>query len=326
MHKLRFTLCPGKIGGHLIIGCLTVLLLLGLPTVTFADSPTPGAAPCLDCHQQETEAWQDSPHARADGGDEMPGATCEDCHGRYVEDHPDSGVMQLTVDSSVCKQCHSSTFGQWQASTHAQAGVQCIGCHLSHSQEFRLTDDALCGSCHRNNLEDFSHSAHDTANVACTDCHLSSTTTHQLAQANTNWISNSSIAENPGKSPGTQQNGTSTALSTEEVGAIFEQAGSTILAPDHEFTTVPVTNCIGCHGQDVHSMLPHPKQTIDARLLSMAESVPELTVKLETTEQENQSLQMMAPVCLGLGLGIGGMLGIIFMLVVGYIYQRRETS
>jgi formate-dependent nitrite reductase cytochrome c552 subunit len=73
--------------------------------------------------------------------------TFEDCHGPYVEDHPKTGTMQLTVDSAICETCHTTTFDQWAGSLHAQSGVQCIGCHLSHSQTFRLTDEALCGTC-----------------------------------------------------------------------------------------------------------------------------------------------------------------------------------
>ena len=92
-----------------------------------------------------------------------------------------------------------------------------------------------------------------------------------------------------------------------------------ILAPRHDFTSVSSEDCIKCHGPDAHKLLPAPDQVTDARVLAMANSVPELTTKLETTQQSNKVLQIMAPVSLGLGIGIGGMLGIAFMLVVGYI-------
>ena len=48
---------------------------------------------------------------------------------------------------------------------------------------------------------------------------------------------------------------------------------------------------------------------------------PAIIAKLETTEQTNKSLMTMAPVSLGLGIGIGGMLGIVFVLVLCYINQ-----
>jgi hypothetical protein len=47
-----------------------------------------------------------------------------------------------------------------------------------------------------------------------------------------------------------------------------------------------------------------------------------LAAKLDDAQQTNKSLMTMAPVSLGLGMGIGGMLGIVFMLVIGYINQR----
>ena len=271
--------------------CLTGLLVLTLPPETFADPPVPpGAEPCIECHEQETDAWQNSPHARASSDDQMPGATCEDCHGQYVDDHPNADVMQLTVDSSICSQCHTSTFSQWEKSRHAEAGVQCIGCHLSHSQEFRLTDEALCGACHRDQLQDFSHSVHARGDVICTDCHLSSTEGQQLAQVGTGPLS------------------------------------ATILAPNHDFTTVLASDCAGCHGPDLHQLLPNFEPVADARVVAIAGRVPALTAKLETTQQENESLQTLVPVSLGLGIGIGAMLGIVFTLMVGYVYQRRAQQ
>jgi hypothetical protein len=55
----------------------------------------------------------------------------------------------------------------------------------------------------------------------------------------------------------------------------------------------------------------------------MADRAPELATQLEASEQNNRTLRVMSLVSLGLGIGIGGMLGVIFMLVVGYIVQGR---
>jgi hypothetical protein len=269
------------------VGCVLILLTLILPGTAFASPPAPaGAEPCAECHQPETTAWQDSPHAKAgDNETSAVGATCEDCHGVYIEGHPDEGVMKLAVDSSSCEDCHADTFVQWQGTIHAKAGVQCIGCHLSHSQEFRLTDESLCGSCHRERLDDFSHTAHGLAHVACTDCHASSMPTgDQLASIS---------------------------------------VSQSIMAPDHDFTTVTSEDCVRCHGQDAHTLLPAGDQIADAQIVALAESVPGLTEKLAAVEDSNKTLQIMAPVSLGIGLGIGAVMGIAFMVVLGYINQRR---
>jgi hypothetical protein len=273
----------------LLVGCFLILLLLILPGVALAAPPAPaGAEPCAECHEPETTAWQDSSHAKAGNSENgAVGATCEDCHGTYVEGHPGEGVMRLAIDSSGCEDCHADTFTQWQNTVHAQAGVQCIGCHLSHSQEFRLTDEALCGSCHRERLDDFSHTAHGLAHVACTDCHASSASGGDLELA--------SIS-----------------------------VSQSMMAPDHDFTHVSSEDCIRCHGQDAHTLLPAHDQIADAQVVALAESVPDLTARLEAVEESNKTLQIMAPVSLGIGLGIGAVLGIAFMVVVGYISQRRD--
>jgi hypothetical protein len=326
-----------RIGGlaslHVLV-CLVVLLSLGAPAIALAGPPEPsyqGPEKCAECHAAETEAWENSPHAHAMAnidetlqsacesdvaGQECTcltchttdfdpatysytygGVSCEACHGPYVEGHPQNGVMQLDVDSSTCADCHVDTYQQWQASPHAVAGVQCIGCHLSHSQDFRLTDEALCGSCHKTQVEDFAHTAHESADVSCTDCHLSST---------------------HAPSDGTSAPDTMTLVSTGQPVGRPE-------APSHLFTVVSSEACVNCHGQTIHELMPGDTatQAASTELLAMVDQVPQLTAQLETQEKTNKSLQVMTLVSLGLGMGIGGMLGIVFMLVVGYITQGR---
>lgn len=258
------------------IGCLVLLLGFVLPATTLALPPAPpGAETCIGCHPEETASWQNSPHARAFSNDKSPlGVTCETCHSSYVVGHPDQGVMQLTVDSSVCEDCHANTFGQWRHSTHAQAGVQCIGCHLSHSQEFRITEDALCYSCHRDRQEYYASTPHSDVGLTCVDCHFPSKPTGEMV-----------------------------------------------------FTS---EDCSKCHGGTVHQTLGtlHQASTIQVANASMqpvveADYPPELTTKLEMAQQTNESLHTMLLVYLGLGIGIGGMLGIVFMQVVGYVNQGR---
>ncbi len=318
------------IGRLLLGGFLVVLPGLLLPATVLAGPPDPGyqgPEKCAECHSVEAEAWQNSPHAQAMAdideselmacGDAVEtdacsclgchttdfdpiertyaygGVSCEACHGPYVEGHPKDGVMHLDVDSSICSDCHVETHKQWQDSLHAQAGVQCIGCHLSHSQDFRLTDETLCGACHRDRLEDFAHTAHESSEVGCTDCHLSSATAHETAAL-------VSIDHSIGPSA----------------------------APSHNFSVVSSQACVGCHGQTIHEVAPHNDltQAANVQLLAMADRTPELAAQLKAAEQANKSLRIMTLVSLGLGMGIGGMLGIIFMLVVGYVVQGRAKQ
>jgi hypothetical protein len=254
-----------------VIGLILLLSLL-VPTLALADSPET----CAKCHDDETKAWENSPHAKG-----VTAVTCEDCHGSYVADHPESGVMQLTVDSSVCEKCHSSTFAQWENTVHAQAGVQCIGCHLSHSQEFRLSDKALCAACHREQLD----TAHGQADISCIDCHLSSANAHGV----------------------------------QVVGEREAKLG--IPVANHDFTAVLSKNCVSCHGQVAHRDDIAPVSNVQSPVTLECQSG--LMAKLEATQQINKSLQTLTPISLGLGMGIGGTLGIVFMLILGYVNQYR---
>lgn len=282
----------GLINQLILSVSLVVLLGLIFPATTLADPPDPESADtCAKCHEEETDAWRDSPHAKATSAkDRTPGATCESCHGSYAENHPGQDLMQLSVNSSVCQDCHSSTFDQWEHSQHGQAGVQCISCHLSHSQHFRLTDEAMCSSCHEEDLEDFFHTAHNTSEVPCTDCHVSSMIPQGVAVAST------------------------------------EQSSGPSAVPSHDFADVSSASCVGCHRHNVRDE-PSSYTNVDwvakSRLIAQAHRVPELASELETTQQSNKSLQTLVPVSLGLGIGIGGMLGIVAMLVLGYVSRRR---
>lgn len=315
-----------------LVGFLAVLLGFFLPAIALAQSPEPGyegPEKCAECHSVETEAWQQSPHAHAladidqsfqtacsdEGASEectcltchttdfslsegtyaYPGVSCESCHGPYVEDHPKEGVMQLDVDSSVCHDCHLDTYQDWKQSSHGEVGVQCIGCHMSHSQDFRLTDESLCGACHRDRVEDFAHTGHSAEDVSCADCHMSS----MPAQAGDQSLAMVSTAYSAGRNP----------------------------TPSHSFTVIP-ESCVGCHKESIHEedlsiALGQPE---NVRMLTMADRALELDTELKSVKDKNKSLQASVFIALGLGLGIGGWIGICLMLVIGYIIQGRARK
>ncbi|RME69834.1 MAG: hypothetical protein D6784_17715 [Chloroflexi bacterium] len=279
---------PVFVMSFVLLSCL----LLSVPAL--ADDPT-GSDRCAECHDDEAAAWQESPHAAG-----PVSITCEDCHGQYVEDHPDAGVMQLTVDSSVCQNCHQTTFLQWQNSKHAGANVQCIGCHLSHSQKFRLTDDNLCIACHRDEVGDYEESHHGQEGVRCADCHLETTHSDELALVST----------------------------------------SNAVPPRHDFTAVLSDNCLTCHQEELHhqkgghtmvAAKAVPAQTCAGEtgqgdLLPQSETADILSDRLNTLEAENRSLKFWLPVSLGIGLGAGGVLGVAAVLFCSYINCRRKEQ
>lgn len=217
------------------------------------------------------------------------GVACEACHGPYAAEHPrKKGVMKIEIESPGCRDCHFATYEQWKSSPHAKTGVQCIACHLSHSQQFRLTDGALCVSCHRHVLQESSHAAHENAGLTCVECHASSVSTD----------------------------------------------ATELTPPSHTFTVVAV-NCLSCHEQSIRDFVAQAKSglqgvssaqplTIKARNnLQNMSAAQTLASRLEACEDTNRWLLPMTVVNLGLGLGVGGLLGVIFMLVFGHIAQRR---
>ena len=295
------------LAGAVFLAALAVSAIL--PAWAHADSPPPaneGAEKCAACHSTEALAWRNSSHGQrvalgsatdASGADAQVVATCETCHGAYVEGHPKNGVMQLDADSSVCQQCHAPTFDQWKASAHAQAGLQCIGCHQSHSQDFRLTDEALCIACHRAELGGFSHTSHKTETATCVDCHVSASDPSELGPA-----------------------------STEALAA----GGAT--PTSHRFARVTSGACVNCHDRI--------SGTADPAAVSMTETSPhgqpapaadiattallnEAASQIEDLEHSNRSLNRLALGGLGLGMGVGGVMGVVFVLVIGYIIQWR---
>lgn len=296
---------------------LALLLVLALPMAAQAGEAQPqeaGPQQCALCHLAEAQEWQNSPHAQAiealdhdalvnecnaSAGEDctclrchttnfdpttqtfsQQGVTCEACHGPYVEGHPENGVMQLDVDSSVCSNCHTETHKAWEQTPHAQAGVQCIGCHRSHSQDLRLKDEALCASCHRDQLQDYGHAAHMRTGVDCVDCHAKP----PLAKVDAR------TASQP------------TALST------------------HQFS-VDTQVCTECHQEMFQE---------DTQLVVAQSATPPLAASAAAdvvAAQANQRrLQGVTALSFGLGLGIGGMAGIIFVLVIGFVLAQQRRA
>lgn len=270
------------------------LLALGLALTgsdtAYAEEENPlGADPCGSCHSPETAAWLDSAHG-LEAGDMtgVTGAACSTCHGDYTRGHPEDGVMELLpVDSATCQECHTATYDQWEHSLHAGEGVQCIGCHQVHSQDLRLTDDKLCQSCHREAVEDAFHTAHWYGEVACTNCHMSTMTLPD----------NSRLVSATGQP--------------------FEMQ-----VTSHDFVTVSSQNCLTCHKEGIGTAAVRSNSTLN-ELHSVTAQVDVLSSKLSATQKLSKSLEQMAFVALGLGIAVGGMMGIVFILFVAR-YSRKD--
>lgn len=308
----------------ILLGCLVALLIL-FPSIALADQPNPAETDpnkCATCHQAEAQEWQNSPHAQAmtridhgkamtceEGQDEnctcltchttnfdtaaktfsQAGVTCEACHGPYVEGHPENGQMKLDVDSSICSNCHQETHKDWLSTPHAAAGVQCIGCHKSHSQNLRLDDEQLCTSCHRDRLTDPGHAQHIRAGLNCVDCHATPKAT--------------------------------------SVDASAKMGGSA--APSHQFAvdTQVCANCHG-EGFHSATNAAAAGQTTGVVSAAMAEAASEEQqgVQVVTVDTNRRWLQGATLLSFGVGIGFGAIAGIVFVLIVGLIIQQTRRA
>ena len=277
----------------LVLSLFFGLTLLGsTATPIYADEKDPpGAEPCASCHSPETDAWLDSSHAIEKGDTAMTsGATCAACHGEYSKGHPDDGAMELlTVDSSLCQGCHESTYDQWEHSIHASQNVQCIGCHQVHSQELRLTDEQLCRACHKEAVDDPFHTAHWYGDVACTNCHMADMQLPDSGQL----VSNTSQPV-------------------------------AMALPSHDFVTVSSSNCLDCHKESVGPEAARNDPTLN-ELHSVTANAEVLGNKLSAAQKVNKSLEQMTLVSLGLGIAVGGMLGLLLAIVIGYLSRKEAT-
>lgn len=262
--------------------CLGGWLVTASPTSALAadeDTP-PTEETCTSCHTEESDAWLASPHANEapnmmSSGD---GASCVDCHGPYIKDHPAAGTIRLSVDSSQCESCHTDTYDQWEHTLHAGEGVQCISCHSPHSQQLRLTDEKLCKSCHREAVADPLHTAHWDSNVTCTNCHMDGAAMPQ-------------------------------AIASTEL-------DMALTTPSHDFISISATSCLDCHREDVGSA---SISTNPAPAEPAAEEIG------ASSAQPALMLASVSIANLGLGLGVGGVLGIVFMLAAARFLPRRDS-
>jgi hypothetical protein len=163
--------------------------------------------------------------------------------------------------------------------------VQCIGCHVAHSQGLRLTDNTLCTACHQTPPTDLAHTAHSQAGVVCVSCHVSSASAQTAAAA-------MPVADT---------------------------------ASGHDFMASSSQPCVTCHDKIPTQPTADSAGDQAASLTSaaIANQPPGSITTAEAQEQPAQLLQIMPFITLGLGMGIGGVLGIVFMLTVGYINHGR---
>ncbi len=107
--------------------------------------------------------------------------TCSVCHDPHTAALKTVKGMETAGPSGLCINCHSEVSMDFPYSTHNQAGVSCVDCHLRHfengDQDVHAMPDhsftaslATCTSCHSDQMHEKSVEASlavsDTAPVA----------------------------------------------------------------------------------------------------------------------------------------------------------------
>ncbi|MGQ0762098.1 MAG: DmsE family decaheme c-type cytochrome [Acidobacteriota bacterium] len=168
-----------------------------------------GSDACKDCHEQQSNNFSHTVHAKVQTAGYWKDKTtgCESCHGpgkaHAAEGDPakikNPGKMKPDEVSATCQMCHSqmNEHAMWRGSKHESAGLSCISCHSSHATrpafnpgtvfanvttETKLlkgrTEAETCYQCHGDMRKaQFQRSTHLFRNedremrVSCSSCH-----------------------------------------------------------------------------------------------------------------------------------------------------------
>ena len=298
----RSTLSSGRaLRRGLVLGCAIALLVLILPAAILAQSPDPtylGPNQCASCHPEETSMWQNSTHAKA------------------------TSAVPPDADRD-CLRCHTTAFDASEG-TCAYNDVECEACHGAyvegHPQSATMklvSDSSACQECHVKTYDQWQTTPHAAMSIDCTACHNSHSQQLRLISDDLCTSCHRSKLES---FPHSEHNGLGiecaichvVAKSQPQVVQASTKGGGGS-APTHDFSP-PAEACVGCHGEDT-AILTSTGATSDPAQV--------LADQLAASEKSNTTLRNLAVVSLGLGLGIGGVLGVIVVLLIGYITQKR---
>ena len=159
---------------------------------------------CAECHRDEFQRWQASPHANASTKDvflqefaaqgrpnycmschasgynsntgeySFEGVVCGNCHLVTGDTQHPPAPVEMADAPADCGRCHSGahapTYEEWLVTSHKSAGIDCVDCHTPHNNGLLLGDvNSTCGDCHQEAVMDRIHMGE---NMTCVDCHM----------------------------------------------------------------------------------------------------------------------------------------------------------
>ncbi len=224
-----------------------------------------------------------------------------------------------------CKNCHGPEAAAWEKSPHAVKGVTCETCHGAYVEGhpdkgvMQLTSDPkICMGCHTETSSQWQHSKHALANVACTSCHVSHSQDTRLSNQ---WLCGSCHSDEI-------QDFTHSAHYEAGVTCInchASKTDSTAMggAPSHSFTVIDTQACLDCHSKTIHEQVKPVGVTASLQPVAVTtDNNQELATQYDTLKRNFQTLKAVSVINLGVGLGVGGLLGIVFVLGVFFLTGR----
>lgn len=153
-----------------------------------------GSKACLECHEDYSDTFNRTAHAKTKNTGPDAANQCESCHGPgsvHVEEGGGNvGIitfknMPATKVNAACNKCHEGhqNLYEWRFSKHATSAVSCIDCHQPHAKKkedmsaFLLRkkgEPELCYSCHLNVKAEANWPYHHPiaeGRMVCSDCH-----------------------------------------------------------------------------------------------------------------------------------------------------------
>jgi DmsE family decaheme c-type cytochrome len=147
-----------------------------------------GSETCATCHDEVSKKFASNPHTKmTEMHGNIPGVTCENCHGAGKGHVDGGGDITKIFDPSkaspkdvdaTCLGCHAGSHPNFLRAPHAKAGVSCIGCHDIHGSKeeplLKAAQPTLCYQCHTDAKPAFDMPFHHKVNeglVKCSDCH-----------------------------------------------------------------------------------------------------------------------------------------------------------
>lgn len=210
---------------------------------------------CATCHQAQAGAMAKSVH-KAVTGKSTP--QCQTCHGDNTHRvGSPSKTAQLRVDEK-CWSCHKDQAGMLADSAHGfsaggKQGVTCFSCHggsphaVVRPHKTRASSpDAACRQCHQDIAKRLTGSAHGHAGaktgkqIGCFDCHGDQP--HQ-------------IHKTQHLSP-TMKSALCESCHKDQVSRLVTSAHGTALVKKGQ-----QLNCLSCHGNDQHAVIPPTQVT-----------------------------------------------------------------